>query len=145
MAWADGRYRQDGGSQAALASFRPLASLRRLWAVHTMAHSARTFSMPRRRNWRKPRGGLQERDAVGGRLGIVLHRAQQAGDVIGRGYAPRARQVQGRAAEELRKGRRRQLLHGCATLRAFRCCQSTVAALLGLSCSHAAGSSAVIA
>jgi hypothetical protein len=26
-----------------------------LWAVQIMAHSARTFSMPRNRNWRKPR------------------------------------------------------------------------------------------
>src|SRR5260221_8703804 len=34
------------------------ASLRRLWAVQTMAHSARTLSMPRIRNWRNPRACL---------------------------------------------------------------------------------------
>ena len=37
---------------------RPLASLRRLWAVQTRAHSARTFSKPRNRNWRNPRACL---------------------------------------------------------------------------------------
>ena len=33
-------------------------SFTRLWAVQIMAHSARTFSTPRNRNWRKPRACL---------------------------------------------------------------------------------------
>ena len=37
---------------------RPLASFSRLWAVHTSAHSPRTFSTPRSKNWRKPRPSL---------------------------------------------------------------------------------------
>jgi hypothetical protein len=37
------------------------ANLRRLWAVQTSAHSARTFSMPRSRNWRKPRACLYQK------------------------------------------------------------------------------------
>jgi putative transport protein len=36
----------------------PWASFSRLWAVQTIAHSQRTFSMPRSRNWRKPRACL---------------------------------------------------------------------------------------
>jgi putative transposase len=35
-----------------------LNSLRRLWAVQIIAHSARTFSNPRNRNWRNPRAGF---------------------------------------------------------------------------------------
>jgi hypothetical protein len=37
---------------------RRWASLRRLWAVQMIAHSARTFSKPRSRNWRNPRACL---------------------------------------------------------------------------------------
>src|SRR5438045_978735 len=33
-------------------TLRHRASLRRLWAVQTIAHSARTVSKPRSRNWR---------------------------------------------------------------------------------------------
>jgi hypothetical protein len=33
-------------------------SFRRLWAVQTIAHSARTFWKPRSRNWRNPRACL---------------------------------------------------------------------------------------
>jgi hypothetical protein len=35
-----------------------LPSFSKLWAVQTTPHSARTFSMPRSRNWRKPRACL---------------------------------------------------------------------------------------
>ena len=37
---------------------RPWANFKRLWTVQTMAHSPRTFSKPRNRNWRKPRACL---------------------------------------------------------------------------------------
>jgi len=38
--------------------FAKVNSFRRLWVVQMMAHSARTFSTPRNRNWRKPRACL---------------------------------------------------------------------------------------
>ena len=39
-------------------AFARVNSFRRLWVVQMMAHSARTFSTPRNRNWRKPRACL---------------------------------------------------------------------------------------
>ena len=38
--------------------YRAAASLQRLWAVQTIAHSAWTLARPRIRNWRKPRACL---------------------------------------------------------------------------------------
>jgi hypothetical protein len=44
--------------RTAAGRLRPWASLVRLWAVQISAHSARTASTPRSRNWRKPRACL---------------------------------------------------------------------------------------
>jgi hypothetical protein len=52
--------------------------LRRLWTVQTMAHSARTFSKPRSRNWAETAGPF---DLSEHRLGQLL--AQPVGILHG--------------------------------------------------------------
>jgi hypothetical protein len=46
--------RADGFGSGLPRAYAPAASFAMLWAVQSIAHSLDTFSMPRRRSWRKP-------------------------------------------------------------------------------------------